>query len=114
MPRQEWVGIEPMGEVFLLTFLFIGLADTSLLIMSVFTVALISEPHSTVQTRQPEGGAPSSAYFAGEQQSLCETHPVCQHRLVFLWRQRLAENLRCPDVRRHNDAVVCPLDLALG
>ena len=25
MPRQEWVGIEPMGEVFLLTFLFIGL-----------------------------------------------------------------------------------------
>jgi hypothetical protein len=27
MPRQEWAGIEPMGEVFLLTFLFIGLAD---------------------------------------------------------------------------------------
>ena len=25
MPRQEWGGIEPMGEVFLLTFLFIGL-----------------------------------------------------------------------------------------
>src|SRR5712691_3236147 len=25
MPRQEWVGIEPMGEGFLLTFLFIGL-----------------------------------------------------------------------------------------
>ena len=25
MPRQEWVGIEPMGEVFLLTFLLIGL-----------------------------------------------------------------------------------------
>src|SRR5258708_14019982 len=29
MPRQEWVGIEPMGEVFLLTFLFIGLSDSS-------------------------------------------------------------------------------------
>jgi hypothetical protein len=53
--------------------------------MSVFTVALISEPHSTVQTPQLEGGAPSSAYFAGEQQSLRETHPVSQHRLVFLW-----------------------------
>ena len=25
MPRQEWTGIQPMGEVFLLTFLFIGL-----------------------------------------------------------------------------------------
>ena len=25
MPRQEWAGIEPMGELFLLTFLFIGL-----------------------------------------------------------------------------------------
>jgi hypothetical protein len=25
MPRQEWGGIEPMGELFLLTFLFIGL-----------------------------------------------------------------------------------------
>ena len=25
MPRQQWDGIEPMGEVFLLTFLFIGL-----------------------------------------------------------------------------------------
>src|SRR3982074_3954029 len=29
MPRQEWVGIEPMGEVFLLTFLFIGLVRST-------------------------------------------------------------------------------------
>src|ERR1700724_3112590 len=27
MPRQEWGGIEPMEKIFLLTFLFIGLAD---------------------------------------------------------------------------------------
>src|SRR5260370_38861801 len=27
MPRQEWGGIEPMGKIFLLTFLFIGQAD---------------------------------------------------------------------------------------
>jgi hypothetical protein len=32
MPRQEWGGIEPMGKIFLLTFLFIGLADFSLFI----------------------------------------------------------------------------------
>jgi hypothetical protein len=27
MPSHEWGGIEPMGKIFLLTFLFIGLAD---------------------------------------------------------------------------------------
>jgi hypothetical protein len=27
MPRQEWGGIEPMGRIFLLTFLFIGQAE---------------------------------------------------------------------------------------
>jgi hypothetical protein len=34
MPRQEWGGIEPMGKIFLLTFLFIGQADLSGLIGS--------------------------------------------------------------------------------
>src|ERR1700682_220849 len=34
MPRQEWGGIEPMGKIFLLTFLFIGLADISGLILT--------------------------------------------------------------------------------
>jgi hypothetical protein len=44
---------------------------------------------------------------------LCETCSVCLHSLVFLQPlKRLPENLCCPDMRRHDDAVMHPFPIA--
>jgi hypothetical protein len=47
MPRQEWVGIEPLGKIFLLTFPFIGLADFAVLTVGAMQVSIASRPTSS-------------------------------------------------------------------
>ena len=56
MPRQEWVGIEPMGEVFLLTFLFIGLVRSLLARNSRETSLRLAERRKMATICCPHGG----------------------------------------------------------
>src|SRR5260370_38797126 len=50
MPRQEWGGIEPMGKIFLLTFLFIGRTR-----VSIATLCLLGQSNKAIGHESPIG-----------------------------------------------------------
>jgi len=60
-------------------------------------------------------GRPCQSVLGGRAACPRQASAVSLHRFLFLQRgERLAENLRRADMRRHDDAIVHPLALAPG